>query len=80
MNSFSTSIKNLSTTLEVVDQQKLKSQSEIAIAGTKDDKLKFICDNKQIIFKAIDLAKIFTGEKGDKLLDTLKSVIDSICA
>ncbi len=80
METFSSSIKNLSSVIEKADHAQIQASSATAVAGSGDDKLKFICDNKQIIFKAIDLAKIFTGDKGDKILDTLKSVIDSLCA
>jgi hypothetical protein len=50
------------------------------VAGSNDDKLKFIRYNKHIIFKAIAWQKIFTRPKGDKILDTLKGVIESLCA
>ena len=80
MATFSSSIKELSTVVDNADVDKIQSHSQSAVAGSNDDKLKFICDNKQLIFKAIDLAKIFTGSKGDKILDTLKSVIESLCA
>ncbi len=80
MATFSTSIKGLANVMDNADAAEIDSQSTKAIAGTNDDKLKFICDNKQIIFKIIELAKIFTGPKGDKILDTLKSVIESLCA
>ena len=80
MATFSTSIKGLASVVDNADAAQIDSQSATAVAGSNDDKLKFICDNKQIIFKAIDLAKIFTGPKGDKILDTLKGVIESLCA
>ena len=80
MATFSSSIKSLSTAVDNADVTQMDAQSATAVAGSNDDKLKFICDNKQIIFKAIDLAKIFTGPKGDKILDTLKGVIESLCA
>jgi hypothetical protein len=80
MATFSSTIKGLSTEVDNADAGTINSQSSVAIAGSNDDKLKFICDNKQIIFKAIDLAKVFTGAKGDKILDTLKAVIESLCA
>jgi len=80
MATFSSCIKGLSTVIDNTNESEIDSESQAAVAGSNDDKLKFICDNKQIVFKAIDLAKIFTGPKGDKILDTLKSVIESLCA
>ena len=80
MATFSSSIKGLSTAVDNADLDQIVSASASATTGSNDAKLKFICDNKQIIFKAIDIAKIFTGPKGDKILDTLKSVIESLCA
>jgi len=80
MATFSSSIKGLSTEVDNADAAAINSSANVAVAGSNADKLKFICDNKQIIFKAIDLAKIFTGPKGDKILDTLKGVIESLCA
>lgn len=80
MSTFSSAIKDLGTIVENSDIEQIKSQGKTAIAGTPGDKLKFICDNKEIIYKIINIAKIFTGPKGDKILDTLKSVIESLCA
>jgi hypothetical protein len=80
MTTLSTSIKDLATIIEKTDADQVSSKSRIAIVGSPGDKLKFICDNKEIIFKIINIAKIFTGPKGDKILDTLKEVIESLCS
>lgn len=80
MTTFSTSIKEFATEVENADLSTIALTSKSAVSGTSNDKLKFICDNKELLYKAIDIAKIFTGPKGDKLLDTLKSVIESLCA
>jgi hypothetical protein len=77
MSSFSQSIKNLNTVVDATNLDAIARSSAAALAP--GDKLKFICDNKELLFKAIDVAKIFTGSKGDAVLDALKKVIESIC-
>jgi len=61
MATFSSSIKGLSIVIDNTNESEINSQSQAAVAGSNEDKLKFICDNKQLIFKVIDLAKIFAG-------------------
>ena len=77
MNSFSQSIKNLNTAVDSTNLDVINRASTAALAP--GDKLKFICDNKELLFKAIEIAKIFTGSKGDAVLDALKKVIESLC-
>ena len=77
MSDFSKSIKSLNTTIDSVNLNAITTTSLTALSP--NDKLKFICDNKELLFKAIDIAKIFTGAKGDAVLDALKKVIESIC-
>lgn len=80
MATLSTSIKSLASLVDDSNVNEVVSKSKAAVIGTTDDKLKFICDNKEMLFKAIDLAKVFTGAKGDKLLDALRAVIEKLCA
>lgn len=75
MATFSEAIKNLNTSMEEVNVNGSTNVSALADA----DKMKFLCDHKDQINRALDLAKVFTGAKGDKLLDTVKSVIGSLC-
>ena len=77
--SLSTSVKELANVVDDSDHNQIESDSNAVTEAGNDQKIKFICDNKQIILKAVALAKVFTGKKGDKILDSLVAVINSLC-
>jgi hypothetical protein len=79
MASFSQSVKSLNTSIETADIKGLETTAEKAASLNIQDKVKFLCAHRDQINKALDLAKIFTGAKGDKILNTVKEVIGSLC-
>ena len=80
MASFAQSIKSLNTAVESTDVKAVEATASNMSTLIDQDKIKFLCDNRDLLTKALDLAKIFTGAKGDKILDTVKDVINSLCA
>lgn len=79
MPTFSQSIKGLNTAIESTDIKAVEKAAANVKTLAIQDKVKFLCEHKEEINKALDLAKIFTGAKGDKILDTVKTVIASLC-